>query len=97
MRLKPGCAGEYKARHDRIWPELKAAFGAAGIYDYSIFFDEESLDLFAVQKRVDSGHPAALIGSGLMKKWWAHMEDLMETNPDGSPVRRDLVEVFRLD
>ena len=97
MRLKPGCAAEYKSRHDSLWPELRAAFSAAGIGDYSIFLDEETLALFAVQKRSDPELPRALASSPLMKKWWAHMADLMATNPDGSPQRRDLVEVFRLD
>ncbi len=36
MRLKPGCADEYKRRHDAIWPELAEALGKAGVSDYSI-------------------------------------------------------------
>jgi L-rhamnose mutarotase len=97
MKLKPGSVGEYKTRHDLIWPELSDAFGRAGIHDYSIFLDEETLALFAVQKRDDPSLPLELSRSELMKKWWHHMEDLMETNGDGSPVRRDLEEVFHLD
>ena len=47
MKLKPGAAAEYKRRHDEIWPELAAELKAAGVSDYSIFFDEETLTLFA--------------------------------------------------
>ena len=50
MKLKPGNVAEYKKRHDEIWPELAQEIRAAGISDYSIFFDEETLTLFAVQK-----------------------------------------------
>ena len=30
-------------------------------------------------------------------KWWAYMKDIMETNPDNSPVTVPLQEVFHLD
>jgi L-rhamnose mutarotase len=45
MKLKPGVAAEYKKRHDEIWPELAAELRAAGVSDYSIFLDEETLIL----------------------------------------------------
>ena len=50
MQLKPGVAAEYKKRHDEIWPALVAELKAVGVSDYSIFLDEETLTLFAVQK-----------------------------------------------
>jgi len=31
-----------------------------------------------------------------MRRWWAFMADLMETNPDGSPVVEPLGEVFHM-
>ena len=58
MKLKPGVAAEYRRRHDEIWPELAAELQAAGVSDYSIFLDEETLTLFAVQKLSDQ-HTAA--------------------------------------
>ena len=50
MKLKPGFEAEYKKRHDEIWPELQSLLSETGIQDYSIFLDEETLALFAVQK-----------------------------------------------
>ena len=50
MKLKPGNVDEYKKRHDEIWPELAQLLRDSGIYDYSIFLDEETLHLFAVLK-----------------------------------------------
>jgi L-rhamnose mutarotase len=32
----------------------------------------------------------------IMKKWWAYMKDIMETNTDHSPVSFPLTEVFYL-
>ena len=43
MKLKPGFEAEYKKRHAAIWPELSQALTAAGVSDYSIFLDEETL------------------------------------------------------
>ncbi|MES2520228.1 MAG: L-rhamnose mutarotase, partial [Bacteroidota bacterium] len=31
----------------------------------------------------------------IMKKWWAYMADIMDTNPDNSPVSTPLTCVFR--
>src|SRR5262245_51481873 len=55
MRLKPGAVAEYRRRHEELWPDLAAALREAGIYDYSIFLDEETLHLFAVLK-LRAGH-----------------------------------------
>jgi L-rhamnose mutarotase len=39
---------------------------------------------------------ASLQEHPVMKRWWAHMADIMESNPDNSPVQSDLVTVFHL-
>lgn len=97
MKLKPGTIAEYKRRHDELWPELAAALRAAGVSDYSIFLDEETLTLFAVQKLADHNTAAALPRHPTVQKWWAHMAPLMEVNPDNSPLSAALPEVFHLD
>lgn len=97
MKLKPGYESEYKKRHDEIWPELAKELSDAGVSDYSIFLDEETLTLFAVQKLTDDNTSDDLPQTEIVKKWWAHMADIMETNPDNSPVCTTLKEVFHLD
>ena len=97
MKLKPGVVAEYKKRQDEIWPELSRELRAAGISDYSIFLDEETLTLFAVQKLSDKNSAAALPNSPILRKWWDYMSPLMETYPDNSPVAMPLKEVFHLD
>src|SRR5215469_1442482 len=96
MKLKPGNVAEYKKRHDEIWPELQRELRAAGISDYSIFLDEETLTLFAVQKVSDNNTAAALPNSPIVKKWWSYMAPLMDVHPDNSPVSKPLKEVFHL-
>lgn len=97
MKLKPGCVEEYKKRHDEIWPELSQAHTDAGIFDYSIYFDEESLSLFAFQKLTDDNTADNLRNLEMVKKWWDHMADLMETHPNNMPVFHPLREVFHMD
>ncbi len=97
MKLKPGCAEEYKKRHDAIWPELEALLSESGISDYSIFLDEETLTLFAVQKLRDDSLERDLPQNPIVKKWWAYMADIMDTHPDNEPVALPLREVFHMD
>jgi L-rhamnose mutarotase len=97
MKLRVGYEEEYKKRHDEIWPELKEKLSRAGIYDYSIFLDKETLTLFAVQKLKDNNTVEELPSKEIMKKWWDYMKDIMDTNPDNSPVTTSLKEVFHMD
>ena len=94
MKLNPGMAAEYKRRHDAIWPELVALLKDAGISDYSIHLDEETNILFGVLWRSDGHKMDALPQDPVMRRWWAHMRDIMETKPDGEPVATPLAPMF---
>lgn len=97
MKLKPGNVAEYKRRHDEIWPELSRLLTEAGIHDYSIFLNEETGDLYAFQRLTTDNTASNLPNHPVMKKWWAYNADLMECNPDNSPVEVPLVEMFHMD
>jgi len=97
MFLKPGFRDEYKKRHDLIWPELAVLLRSSGVYDYSIFLDEDTNVLFAVQKQRGDASSQDLGCNPLVQKWWAYMADIMETNPDNSPVTVMLSEVFYME
>ncbi len=97
MKLKKGYEKEYKRRHDEIWPELSEALTRAGVSDYSIFLDETTMTLFAFQKLSDDTTVHELPENPVVKKWWAFMTDIMDTNPDNSPVCVSLKEVFHMD
>jgi L-rhamnose mutarotase len=94
MKLKPGYAGTYKKRHQEIWPELKELLREAGIQDYGIWLDTETNILFATQSLPDDFDEAKLSEAPLMKKWWKHMADIMDTEEDFSPVTVELEEMF---
>lgn len=94
MQLNPGMAAEYKRRHDAIFPELVELLQAAGVMDYSIHLDEETNTLFGVLWRRRDHTMAALPGTEVMQRWWAHMADIMATNERNEPIATDLVPMF---
>jgi len=97
MKLKEGCKEEYQKRHAAIWPELKALLSEGGVFDYSIYFDENTNFLFAFQ-RTKGGSGSQRLGTDpIVQKWWAYMAPLMETHEDNSPVSIPLEEVFHMD
>jgi len=97
MFLKPGCEAEYEKRHNAIWPELAQLLKESGVYDYSIFWDKETNILFAVQKSGGEGGSQDLGTNPIVKRWWDYMADIMEVNPDNSPVSIPLPEVFYME
>jgi L-rhamnose mutarotase len=97
MKLNLGQINVYKQRHDQIWSELKSLLKSNGIREYSIFFDQETNTLFAFQKVLGEGGSQDLANNEIVKKWWNFMADIMETNPDNSPVSVPLEEVFYME
>ena len=68
----------------------------AGISDYSIHLDRETNILFGVLWRSDDHQMDDLPAHDVMKKWWAHMADIMVSHSDNEPVVTDLATVFHM-
>ncbi len=96
MQLHKGYEAEYQKRHDALWPELQQLLKDTGVGEYSIFLDETTGALFGFLKISDPVRLENLPDQPVMKKWWHYMGDIMETNPDESPVSIPLKEVFYL-
>ncbi|MDX1908499.1 MAG: L-rhamnose mutarotase [Bacteroidia bacterium] len=97
MKLHPGQAEEYQRRHDLIWPELVTLLRETGIQSYSIFLDENTMTLTGILTIDDPARLSTLPAHPVMQRWWAYMGDIMETNPDQSPVQTPLREVFYME
>jgi L-rhamnose mutarotase len=97
MVLKPGMETEYKARHDRIFPELVELLKEAGVSDYSIHLDPGTNHLFGVLWRRRNHGMDDLPKHPVMRRWWAMMADIMETGPDDEPVAVPLPTLFHMD
>lgn len=96
MKLNKGQEEEYRKRHDKLWPDLEQLLKETGIQEYSIFLDGETLSLFGVLKIEDELALDELPKHPVMKRWWTYMKDIMDSNPDHSPVSIPLKEVFYL-
>lgn len=96
MFLLPGFEAEYARRHDLIWPELVDLLHQVGIQNYSIFLDPETLTLFAYLEAPDLCALDSLPAQEVMQRWWKFMGDIMQVNPDNSPVAIDIPSVFYL-
>jgi L-rhamnose mutarotase len=97
MKMNPGLKEEYRKRHNEIWPELVKLLKDAGIGNYSIFLDEETNTLFAYQEQAGDNSSQDLGTTEVVKRWWKYMADIMETNPDNSPVTVPLEQVFYME
>jgi L-rhamnose mutarotase len=97
MKMLPGFKEEYRKRHAAIWPELVKLLKNEGIENYSIFLDEETNTLFAYQEQSGESSSQDLGNLEIVKKWWKYMADIMETNPDNSPVTIPLEQVFYME
>jgi L-rhamnose mutarotase len=97
MKMYPGFKEEYRKRHAEIWPELVSMLKNEGICNYSIFLDEETNILFGYQEQTGESSSQDLGATEIVKKWWKYMADIMETNPDNSPVTIPLEQLFFME
>ena len=97
MSVNAGSEEEYARRHQPIWPELESVLRAHGVRNYSIFLHQETRQLFGYAEVEDEQQWLAIAQTPVCRKWWAHMQEVMPTNPDQSPVSVGLKEVFHLD
>ena len=97
MKMLPGFKEEYRKRHNEISTELVKLLKSEGIGNYSIFLDEDTNTLFAYQEQSGESSSQDLGNKDIVRKWWKYMADIMETNPDNSPVSTPLEEVFYME
>lgn len=97
MKVFANCHEEYAKRHDEIWPDMTKMIKDCGAHNYSIHLDPNSNCLFAYLEVEDETKWNEIAETEICQKWWDHMKDVMETNPDHSPVITNLQEVFYLE
>ena len=97
MKLYEGMKEEYARRHNALWQEMKDMIHEYGGSNYSIYLDEETNTLFGYIELENEALWAKSADTAICRKWWDFMADIMDTNPDNSPVSIDLTDVFHLD
>ena len=97
MKLHPGMEAEYERRHNALWPEMKEMIHAYGGRNYCSFLDPDTLVLCGDIELDDEAKWTASAETAICRKWWDYMADIMDVNPDNSPVCTPLKPVFHLD
>lgn len=97
FRVNPDSFEEYERRHNPIWKELEEVLKEHGAHNYSIFLRKKTAELFAYLEIENEEKWNQVAETDVCRRWWAYMKDIMETNPDNSPVAEDLKEVFHLN
>ncbi len=97
MSVNAGDEEEYERRHQPIWPELESVLREHGVHNYSIFLHQETRQLFGYAEIEDEQKWLAIAQTPVCRKWWTHMQEIMPSNSDHSPVSVGLKEVFHLD
>ena len=96
MSVDAGREAEYERRHNPIWPELEKTLRSHGVRSYSIFLHPETRQLFGYAEIEDEARWDAIAATPICRKWWAHMKEIMPSNPDNSPKSDALREVFHI-
>lgn len=97
MSVTAGQEAEYEKRHSPIWPELHKTLTDHGVHNYSIFLHPGTRQLFGYAEIEDEERWNAIAKTKICRKWWAHMKEIMPSNPDNSPKSLPLKEVFHID
>ena len=97
-KIKPGMKSEYVRRHDEIWPELVELLKSAGIYNYTIWTDGETLfGYYECEKGIEYA-ARTQAQSPIVDKWNEYMKDVMDMTLDPvTGAQPKLVNVFTLD
>ena len=97
-KIKEGKKAEYIKRHDEIWPELVKVLKDAGIYNYTIWADGNTLfGYYECEKGIDFAAKTQA-NSPIVDKWNEYMKDIliMEMDPE-TGAQPMLKKVFTLD
>ena len=97
MKLYPGMEEEYERRHKLLWPEMQDSIHAHGGKNYSIFLDRETLTLYGSIEIDSEEEWAKQADDPINRKWWDYMADIMEVNPDNSPISIPMPELFYME
>jgi L-rhamnose mutarotase len=97
MSVNPDQHAEYARRHNPIWRELEDALRSHGVLSYSIFLDESASELFAYVELESEARWNDIAQTDVCRRWWKYMREIMPSHADGSPVSRELKEVFHIE
>lgn len=78
----PGKLGEYKRRHDKIWPEMINMMKAASMRNYSIWNNGDNVIGYYEFESREMKQKVYRMNKDLLNRWNTHMEGIMEMDKD---------------
>ena len=98
-RVRPERLAEYRARHERVWPEMLAALREAGWGNYSLFLTEDGLLVGYLETRDYRAALGGMAATEVNARWQREMApfftELDGLLPDQGFKRVD--EIFHVD
>jgi L-rhamnose mutarotase len=99
LQVDPARLNEYRARHERVWPEMLTALAECGWHDYSLFLREDGLLVGFLTTDDFAAAQAAMETREVNARWQAEMAPFFLDLDEGTADRamRPLAEIFNLD
>ncbi|MEU9828156.1 L-rhamnose mutarotase [Micromonospora chersina] len=99
LQVDPARLDEYRARHERVWPEMLTALAECGWRDYSLFLREDGLLVGFLVTDDFAAARAAMQTRDVNSRWQAEMSSFFFNLDQGAADRamRPLAEVFNLE
>jgi L-rhamnose mutarotase len=98
-RIRPDRLGEYRARHQEVWPDMRQALQEAGWANYTLFLTDDGLLIGYLETDDYSAAQQRMAHTDVNARWQADMQpyfaDLGELRPDEG--FRRVAEIFHLD
>lgn len=96
-KIIDGKKDEYIRRHDEIWPEMTTLLKSAGICNYSIWADGNTLfGYYECEKGIDYATKTQS-SSEVVERWNEYMKDIMIMEKDPvTGAQPQLVQVFEM-
>ena len=98
MKLNPGMKAEYSRRHDDdLAGTGQRCSGRPASPTIRSISTRRPTPCSACCGGATATRMADLPNHPVMRRWWAHMADIMETKPDNEPVAVPLETVFHME
>ena len=91
LELQPGCLGEYKKRHDELWPEMAEMMAEKEI-SMSIYRHGDTLFLHGTAPTPE--HWESTRDTEVTRRWNENMKEVLKSGDDGNLVFHDLEPAF---
>jgi L-rhamnose mutarotase len=97
LRVRPEMLGEYKRRHQQVWPEMLAALSATGWRNYSLFLRPDGLLIGYLETDDFAEARRRMAETGVNERWQREMKPFfVHENGRADEALERIEEVFHL-